>query len=258
MRRAIPAIAVSVILAGAAQSVFADPQYSGPYGTGGSYNVYEFVRSNLTWDEARVAAASKSFNGVAGTLVTVRNAEQNAFLHNFGPGDWWIGLTDSEATSTLDNAHMPGHEAGTDRTTGWAWVSGEPYSFQAFGDGEPNDWPGWNPPGEDAAQMRGDGLWNDNAAGPTIGQAPDSPKFNYIVEYRTNAPARPVDFLPGPAGGLGFFGMREIHKNGGMGNLLDASDSAQKTRQATKDVIDYTAPVVNIWDSDGNGNFGND
>ena len=46
MRRAIPAVAISAILAGAAGSVFADPQFSGPYGTGGSYNVYEFVRSS--------------------------------------------------------------------------------------------------------------------------------------------------------------------------------------------------------------------
>jgi hypothetical protein len=261
MRRAIPAAFVSIILAGAAQSVFADPQYSGPYGTGGSYNVYEFVRSNLTWDEARVAAASKTFNGVPGTLVTVRDAAQNNFLHNFGPGDWWIGLTDSDQTSTIDGAHMPGTEAGSDRSTGWAWVSGEPYVFQAFGDGEPNDWkdpagvPGDS--GEDAVQLRGDGLWNDNTAGPSLGQRPGT-NFGYIVEYKTNSPTRPVDFLPGPGGGAGFFGMREIHKNGGMGNLLDASDSAKTTRQSTKDVIDYTAPVVNIWDSDSNGNFGND
>jgi len=260
MRRAIPAVAISAILAGAAGSVFADPQFSGPYGTGGSYNVYEFVRSSsMTWDEARAAAAAKSFNGVPGTLVTVRSIEQNNFLHNLGPNaDWWIGLTDSNAVSTLDGAHLPGNEAGSDRTTGWAWVSGEPYSFQNFGDGEPNDYQGWNPPGEDAVQMRGDGLWNDNAAGPTIGQAPDSPKFWSIIEYRTNSPTRPVDFLPGPAGGMGYFGMREIHKNGGMGNLLDVSDSALTTRQATKDVIDYTAPVVNILDSGGNGHFGGD
>jgi hypothetical protein len=45
MRRAIPVVAISAILADAAGSVFADPQFSGPYGTGGSYNVYEFVRA---------------------------------------------------------------------------------------------------------------------------------------------------------------------------------------------------------------------
>jgi hypothetical protein len=258
MRRAIPAVAVSVILAGAVSSVFADPQFSGPYGTGGSYNVYEFVRTNLTWDEARVAAAGKSFSGVPGTLVSIHSTAENDFVHNFGRNDWWIGLTDSNAVSTLDGATMPGSEAGSDRTIGWAWVSGEPYTFHAFGDGEPNDWPGWTPPGEDAVHKRGDGLWNDNAAGPTIGQSPDSPKFTYVVEYRTNAPTRPVDFLPAPGGGMGFFGMREIHKNGGMGNLLDVSDSALMTRDAAKDVIDYTAPVVNIWDSDGNGHFGSD
>jgi hypothetical protein len=57
---------------------------------------------------------------------------------------------------------------------------------------------------------------------------------------------------------MGAFGVREIHKNGGMGNLLDVSDSALTMRQATKDVIDYTAPVINVWDSGGRGNFGND
>jgi hypothetical protein len=174
-----------------------------------------------------------------------------------GPNaDWWIGLTDSNAVSTIDAAHLPGNEAGSDRTTGWAWVSGEPYSFQNFGDGEPNDYQGWNPPGEDAVQMRGDGLWNDNAAGPTIGQAPDSPKFWSIIEYRTT-PHPPRRFLPGPAGGMGFFGVREVTKTAAWASA-DVSDSALTTRQATKDVIDYTAPVVNILDSGGNGHFGGD
>ncbi|HEV8604817.1 MAG TPA: PEP-CTERM sorting domain-containing protein [Tepidisphaeraceae bacterium] len=191
-------------------------------------------------------------------MVSIHSTAENDFVHNFGRGDWWIGLTDSSAVSTIDGATMPGSEAGSDRTIGWAWVSGEPYTFHAFGDGEPNDWPGWTPPGEDAGQMRGDGLWNDNAAGPTIGQAPDSGKFTYVVEYRTNSPTRPVDFLPGPGAVMGAFGVREIHKNGGMGNLLDVSDSALKTRDAAKDVIDYTAPVINVWDNGGNGNFGND
>src|SRR5256885_13151690 len=104
MRREIPAALVSIILAGAAQSVFADPQFSGPYGTGGSYNVYEFVRTNLTWDQARVAAAGKSFNGVPGTLVSIHSTAENDFIHNFGRGDWWIGLTDSEVVSTIAGA----------------------------------------------------------------------------------------------------------------------------------------------------------
>src|SRR4051812_27611200 len=166
MRRAIAAFAVSAILASAASTVLADPQVSGPYGTGGSYNVYEFVRSGATWDEARAAAASKSFNGVQGTLVTIRNGGQNGFIDNLGHGDWWIGLTDSSATSTIDGAVMPGTEAGNNPTTGWAWVSGEPFTYSNWNGGEPNDWPGWNPPGEDAAHKSGGGGWNDNAAGP--------------------------------------------------------------------------------------------
>ena len=47
---------------------------------------------------------------------------------------------------------------------GWAWTSGEPVTFTAFGGGEPNDWNA-GVPGEDAAHLRGDGLWNDNGGG---------------------------------------------------------------------------------------------
>jgi hypothetical protein len=257
MRRAIPAVAVSTILLGAVAPVLADPQFSGPYGTAGSYNVYEFVRTAKTWDEARADARTRSFGGVSGTLVTINSADHNAFVDNFGRGDWWIGLTDSSAVSTIDGQTMPGTEAGS-TNVGWAWVSGQPFTYNNWNGGEPNDWPGWSPPGEDAVHKSGGGGWNDNAAGPTIGQAPDSPKFGYVVEYRTNSPTRPVDFLPGPGAVMGAFGVREIHKNGGMGNLLDVYDSAHTTRDAAKDVIDYTAPVINVWDNGGNGNFGND
>lgn len=253
MRRAIPAVAVSALLASAASTVLADNAlYSGPYGTGGTYNVYEFVRTSRPWADAATDARTRTFGGAQGNLVSIHSAAENDFVFNFDGrgGDWWIGLTDNEAYG--------GTEAGSNRNGGWVWTSGEPYSFQNWGDGEPNDWPGWNPPGEDAAHIRGDGLWNDNAAGAGVGQAPDSPQFWYVVEYRTNSLTRPVDFLPGPGARMGAWGIREIHKNGGMGNLLDVAESATGTRQGTKDVIDYQAPVINVWDNGGRGNFGND
>src|SRR5687767_2343159 len=182
MRRALPAVAVSAILASAASTVLADnARFSGPYGTGGSYNVYEFVRTSRTWDEARASAATSSFNGVPGHLATVHSANENSFIYNFNGrgGDWWLGLTDSTSVSTIDGASFPGAaESGAtppaSRGPGWVWVTGEPYSFSNWGDGEPNDWNGdprvEGAPGEDATHIRGDSLWNDNTAGPTLGE----------------------------------------------------------------------------------------
>jgi hypothetical protein len=243
MRKALPALAVSAILAGAASSAIAEPMLSAPYGIGGTFNVYEFVRTSRNFDQAHLDARSRFYNGVQGNLVSIHSAGENDFINNFSRGDAWIGLTDNEAYGGTETGQtLPGS-----RGPGWVWTSGEPYTYQAWGEGEPNDWPGHTPPGEDGAHKRNDGLWNDNTT---------NANFWYVVEYQTNSGVQ--NFVPGPGGGIGFFGIREIHRNGGMGNIVEAHDSATRVREATRDVIDYTAPVVNLLDSGGGGNFGND
>jgi hypothetical protein len=243
MRRALPAVAVSAILASAASSAIADPMFSAPYGAGGTYNVYEFVRTGRNFDQAHLDARSRTFNGVQGNLVSIHSAAENDFVNNYTRGDWWIGLTDNEAYGGTETGVTPPPGGGT----GWVWTSGEPFTYSNWGAGEPNDWQGHTPPGEDGGHITGGGTWNDNTT---------NAQFWYVVEYQTNSGSQ--NFVPGPAGGMGFFGVREIHKNGGMGNILDAHDSATRTREATRDVIDYTAPVINLRDNGGGGNFGND
>jgi hypothetical protein len=152
---------------------------------------------------------------------------------------------------------MGGTERGTARD-GWLWADGDPYDYQNWGDGEPNDWPGHNPPGEDATHIRNDGMWNDDRAGTTLGQAAGA-NNPYIVKYKTNTATQQIsNFVPGPKGGAGTWGVREIAQNGGTGNLGEATQSALFQRAASRASVDYQAPVLNLWDSDGRGNFGND
>jgi hypothetical protein len=255
MRYRLRALAVPGAVVGlASTAALGGPQFVGPYGPGGTYQVFELINTPLTWDEARVAAKGMSLNGVQGSLTSIGSADENRFLQSITNGNWWIGLHDSDQTSTLDGQVMGGTERGAARD-GWLWTNGDTYSYQNWGDGEPNDWPNHVPPGEDAVHIRGDGRWNDDRTGPSLGNAAGA-NNNYIVKYAVNTVAPPISgFVPGPSGAAGTWGVREIILNNDMGNIADATQSAVFTRNATKTVRDYQAPVLNIWDNGGRGNY---
>lgn len=165
------AVGLAVVLAGPAQAAVVQ---LGPFGAGGSLNAYSLNATGMTWDAARIAAANKTFAGVSGHLATIGGAAENALVDGLG-GDMWIGLTDSDATSSLDGATMPGTE-GT-----FVWLTGEPVSYTNWHGGEPNNYGS----GEDATQMRSDnGKWNDHRAGVSLGETDQN--FASAVEYETN------------------------------------------------------------------------
>lgn len=146
-------------------------------------NAYQLVVQNggLTWDQARADAAQHTYMGVEGHLVTLHSSVENQFASAFGSGTVrWIGFTDSNATSQLDGATMPG---GGSASNQFRWVTGEPVTYTAWSSGEPNNSGG----AEDAGSMRGDALWNDYAAGSTLGQ-PDTYLNYYIIEYEVQLP----------------------------------------------------------------------
>ena len=193
-----------------------------------------------------------------------------------GYGDMWIGLTDREfaAPPNVDGDGDPTpQEAGTSGAKGWAWTSGEAVTFAAFGGGEPND-----SGGEDAAHIRGDGLWNDHKSGwgldeplPPMLQAGTStdetaaPTFKYVIEYPkasateiagidaappTLLPASP---MPGPSGGAGYWGIREVRDvdpGGSIGSTISNLLAGSGT------IYDGTAPILDSTDPDTNGSGG--
>jgi hypothetical protein len=257
--------------------------FQGPYGTGGTWNIYEVVLDPLQWIDALDDAQSRTQQGVTGNLVSLHSLEENLFVHGIaGGGDVWIGLTDREgmAPSVINGGAAAPQESaglGSPLTQGWAWTSGEPFAFQNFGGGEPND-----VNGEDAAHIRGDGRWNDHQSGlgfddpiggvlqpGTAGDESGGPTFKYVVEYNTFAgspfagianPGPPTVFPPERLGGpQGIAGNWSIIEYRGQFTAQEpASNVIRQIRDIENgdldaDVFTAEVPWLDITDPDTNG-----
>jgi hypothetical protein len=142
---------------------------------------YQAVRiaGTVTWPEARRVAETLFHQAYRGHLVTITSAAENQFVISLvnslpgGPFDWWLG--GFQDTSAPDYREPGG---------GWRWITGEPWGFAGWGQGEPN-----NTPNEQALHMsRFASHWND---------LPESfPLSGFVVEYEaTEAVPLPGNLL---------------------------------------------------------------
>jgi hypothetical protein len=142
------------------------------FATTGSW--YDFVLIENSWTEARTAAEASTYLGISGRLATSTSQGENDFILNtILPvayyGFWMGGLQPSGESSPGD---------------GWAWISGEAWSFTNWDNGEPNNavptedflqiYSNWV--GEPLPARRLPGTWNDN---------PSASRFSagYVIEY---------------------------------------------------------------------------
>lgn len=265
---AIAALCVSDSATVLAQSSFTFQAQTGP---GNTWNIYRLESGGLTFKDAS-NAANASFDPLSGTvpgrLASISGATENAAVWNMsGRTDAWIGLTDR------DGAAPGASESSLEvdpSTMGWAWTSGEPFTFQNWGGGEPNDFAG----AEDAAHIRGDGMWNDNKSGyglddpivPVLspGSSADesvgAPSFRSVREYSTGLASRAPGIrsaailsfpgsLPGPNGTASGWGIREIRGLPGSANITDAFNKAVSGNGTITDgqhaILDVTDPQTN-------------
>ncbi|AFZ20607.1 DUF4347 domain-containing protein [Allocoleopsis franciscana] len=165
---------------------------------------YEFVSGNLTWEQARTAAASRTNLGLQGYLATITSQPENDFIANKLEGNGWMGASDAAVEGEW--RWVTGPEAGTlfwqgNGQTGSA-VPGQYNNWSTTYQGgtsiEPND----NGGNEDYAHFLSDsqfpqeqGKWNDYPV--TFGDIQ-----GYLVEYDP-APnltgTATVTFSPTPA-----------------------------------------------------------
>jgi hypothetical protein len=128
---------------------------------------YDRIDVTCLWGQANAYAQASSFQGVQGHLATVTSADEEAFLN----AHWYIQYY------WLGGSQLPDQATPS---TGWQWVTGEPWAYTDWQWGEPNDAGdkvennqenqliGWNTKG-----------WNDYPARATTG---------YFVEYDGHMP----------------------------------------------------------------------
>lgn len=244
----------------------AGPMFFLPNGQGG-WNAYELEGGAVDDATAFNTAAGRTFPGaesvgpsaVTGHVVTIRSQAQNDQIFgvkemNFGVGSsMWIGLSSDGTlvpgagpatnTSGLPDPAQGQEPVSGQRGFGFKWQSGEAFTFHNWAGGEPNNFG----TGETGAEMRGDGLWNDN--GP-----PSQPGLTrpYIVEYNLNLASRPQQ-AGLPQGSAGNFGVRVIKGAGTMNNIKDAQAAI---RNGAGTVFNSTASVINYKDPDAAGGAG--
>ncbi|MDB6070207.1 MAG: hypothetical protein JWL81_1378 [Verrucomicrobiales bacterium] len=255
--------------------------FQAPYGPGGTWRIYETPRAAQNFKNA-LADASAAMDPVTGTvpgsLVSVTSLAKTTFLYRTigrAPGDSWIGLTDREgaAPGAFESQGEPDN-----RTAGWAWTNGDPFTFSNWAGGEPND-----VGGEDAGQMRADTLWNDNKGGwaidepeppelkaGTSGDETTGPSIVYMVEYPIDSPTPLVGIRMGmvfppcadfkmPLNTAGNWSVREIRGLTLPGNAFDSIDKAlayDPMVVETGTATEGSSPYLDFVDPDTNANGG--
>jgi VCBS repeat-containing protein len=123
---------------------------------------YAQVRGPINWPDAKAAAESLRYQGAKGHLVTVTSEAEHKFLVasvlTGSAQRYWIGLTDE----------------GTEGN--FRWLTGEPFSFNNWGQGQPDNARGEEHYGE-VVQVSGTPLWLWNDIYPSFGTN------GYVVEF---------------------------------------------------------------------------
>jgi len=178
----------------------------------------------MDWNTANEAAQSRSFLGVQGHLVTIRNADENLFLtHAFGPypiGPVPVGWQGAVRPNMLQ-AHWTGGMVAfpvvdplpTGRGVppgGWwgSWVTGDPFDYNNFAPGEPSMANGFEQRIMFGSGTSADGVtWNAVGAGPiALGASSPLPTIQlgqgFVVEFDVADAPEPATAILLGMGGL--------------------------------------------------------
>ncbi len=107
---------------------------------------YDYVAGVTDFDSARAAAEAMSYLGSQGHLATIADAAENTFLSTTFGQRAWLGA--------YQDFNDPNY---SEPLGGWVWVTGEPWTFDSWSGGEPNDSGG----NEHYAETFANGAWND-------------------------------------------------------------------------------------------------
>ncbi len=120
-------------------------------------NFYQYIPTAATYAAASTAASAALLNGIAGHIVTVGSAAENAYVRALGAGSIWLGGTDSAVEGE------------------WVWAGNGPEGGQIFSLGSVaqgtyyTNWQAGQPDNgggnSDNLEMLASGLWTDVNSG---------------------------------------------------------------------------------------------
>ena len=149
--------------------------FTGPYGPGGTWNLYEVVNTAVQYSTAKSAAEAKTADQTilvpdtkGGHLIAISSRDENSFAIAAasvvtGSPNVWLGLTDDPAFGGFESGAHNVNDPSLNRGAGWVWLGEAGAStalqatdFVAWAPGEPNNSAGT--PIENIAELRADGL----------------------------------------------------------------------------------------------------
>jgi hypothetical protein len=141
MSRTLISASLGALLTATASAQITDPN------TG---HTYQMISVQLPWTQAVVDATNQVFNGQPGRLATINSqAELDFIIGNVPLGRVWLG--------GFHDVNDPNY---SEPAGGWAWITGEPFTFTNWFPGEPNNTSASGGP-EDYLEMFASSEWND-------------------------------------------------------------------------------------------------
>ena len=104
---------------------------------GGNGHTYQAVRvsEGISWTAAQSLAET-----AGGTLATIQNETENTLIWNIMKSDATLWSSGGYQGCWLGGYQLPG---SSEPLGGWTWVTGETWSYSAWGAGEPNNAAGY-------------------------------------------------------------------------------------------------------------------
>lgn len=146
----------SLLIASAHAAVINNP-------TNGHFYEAVSTPAGISWEDARIAASQRAYQGLPGHLVTITSSGETSFIAAQLPS----AISERYA---LGGYQIPG---SPEPAGGWTWVTGEKWDYTDWGQGEPSN--GQNK--EQYLEYLPMGHWNDVAA--------DNMFQGYLVEYES-------------------------------------------------------------------------